>query len=124
MQSKVIIQISVVVLATGVLSACDRASRDVGADMAACNLEEFKTNYPSKARLWRDLEVAADEGERQLQPVKLVNQRRQFLKWCMRVRGWELPNGHTTQIARCFLDNFDQANCYQPASPAGDGIVK
>lgn len=143
MQSKAIIRIAAVVLATGILGACDQASRDVGADIAACDLEEFKASYPSKTQNLKDVQnlekdiekidvtllpdgnkQAAYKAFRDVIEEALKQDRKRYIRLCMRSRGWQLgKTGLPATSSVCFLKDFDQANCYEPASPAGDGIV-
>jgi hypothetical protein len=100
-------KIAAVVVVFLVLSACESSSKDVGADMAACTLEEMKTNYPDKANNWRDVEKAVAsnnvEGTKALFR-SMTDDRLKYVSLCMRARGWE----QRYDIA-CTLD---QVNCY------------
>jgi predicted small secreted protein len=129
MQLRAIFRIAAVTLAASILSACDRTSRDVGADMAACDLEEFKSSYSSKTRNWQEMKAVTEEASQAQDAAvykevfdniwnALKQDRKKFIALCMRARGWQLRSGQGERSTDCILDHFDQANCYEPATPA------
>lgn len=119
MQSRTIMRIVAAALAVGLLSACDRASRDVGADMAACDLEEMKAQYEFKTRLYRERSYATDQETRSGVISVIELERARYLKLCMRTRGWQQRSSD-----RCGTEEADKPKCYEPATPAGDDILK
>lgn len=87
------------------LSACEQ--RDKGADMAACNLEEMKSNYPDKASLERDFARAPTIDQSREYHKMLKDRRFDFVKFCMRAKGWNVK-----PETSCLQEYADQANCY------------
>lgn len=79
--------------------------------MAACNLEEMKSNYPDKASLERAYAKATTDGQSQEFYRMLKNKRFDFVKLCMRAKGWS-PKPENS----CLQQYSDQANCYVAAS--------
>jgi hypothetical protein len=132
MQSRAIIRIAAVALAASVVSACDRASSDVGADLAACMLEEGRTDYgdkrSNKAVLVESVD-RGDEGRRALYSGILRTDAKMYYSTCMRSRGWQLKaedrcSDFLLEMSADRVNDADKPYCYEPATSAGDGIVK
>ena len=121
MRLRTVVRLAPIALLGLALSSCDQVKRDVGADVAACNLEEMKTNYPDKANNWRDLGkaiAAGDEQNKQALFKILAEDKLKYVSLCMRARGWQLkPENH------CLQKDADMPNCYEPATPSRDGLI-
>ncbi len=98
------------------LAACEQ--RDRGADAAACNLEEMKTNYPGKVINERNY----NEAVRSFQPAETIAARLDaldqdrlfYVQLCMRTKGWVIDKAQ----AECQKKLRHVERCYVPATPS------
>lgn len=122
MQSRTIVRIAAVALAAGFLSACDQASRDVGADLAACILEADKSNFADIKGTEASAEDALMRGDFENHKVfdkRRWELRRQHASLCMRGRGWQLKNKDRCADTRLpdgrILMSYVKSECYERA---------
>jgi len=88
------------------LTACE--PRDKGAEMAACNLDEMRSDYPDKARAWREFTADVNAGrDHKTTYEMIVRHRMDFLRFCMRAKGWDVK-----PETSCLQQHADQTNCY------------
>lgn len=136
MQSKVILRIAAVALVIGLPAAMlyaitpDSTFRRAQSDLSECSGDAFRAYFdyflqaPS-AQI--DALEKNDIARFNALTLRYANIESRFVTACMQRRGWRVKQADgcgnvVTEIVR--MNDFRKPDCYEPATPAGDGIAK
>lgn len=96
------------VLVATLLTGCDYG-RDVGSDMAACQIDEMKTTRRDRSEKERWLKAETNAGNAKELADSLARERLDFIRTCMRSKGWDVRS----EDPRCYPEGMDEATCYK-----------